>query len=825
MTIRSLVTLLFCLGYSLLYLAQTTSVEGRIFDGETGKPLPFVTVSFNGISEGTTSDIDGRYALSTNERVGRIHISFLGYLSQTIQIQKEVHQTLDVALEPKRIELAVAEVRPDRKRKNPAKPLMQRVADAKKSNNSKNIPALKFKFHDRLEVDVNDIPEKLPARKFWGAFGWVWDKLDSSEQRVNLPLFMSESTGLIRTQNKPSRTEKRIEAARATWMEEGDNSTSVSAEFFDIDIYENQFLLLDKAFTSPIHDRGNLHYRYYILDTLEVEGRVNFHLAFVPRRRGEYTFEGEFWIDTLTMGLSKIDAKISEGAAINFIRSMGFMQMYDFQNENWVLSKREIIIDASLVGRSMGVYARNKTLYYDFEFAEEWPNEVWGSKRDLTYDIGAHDVLEQEWVKKRPHPLSSREMDIYETVDSIQSMPQFDFFGSLIYFIGTGYVEFEHIEIGPWYDAYSYNEVEGNRFSLEMYTTDEVSKKIFPSVFCAYGNRDREFKYRADITYVQKRVPRIEWYASYQKDIEQLGMMGFFDQGNLFNSAFNLRAQNQLAMISMAEASFLGEFGSGFTSYIELRHRKVESRGKLDFLSPNYVVRSPGGPAWTAERPSIITAESTFQLRYAKNEKFVSGSTERISLGTRAPIWTLTTTQGWKGIAGSQYRYGRYTLGLEGKLRLGPLGRIDYNSEIGTYSGKAPFPLLELQPANETVLSIKESFNLLQYFEYVTDTWARGFYEWHGEGLVLGRIPWIKQLELRELIGIKGVYGRWDDRHESILELPESTNGLNGFYGEAVIGIENILGLMRVDFNLQLKEPTIDFSEKWGIRVGLGFEL
>ena len=48
MTIRSLVAFLFCQGYSLLYLAQSTSVEGRIFDGETGKPLPFVTVSFKG---------------------------------------------------------------------------------------------------------------------------------------------------------------------------------------------------------------------------------------------------------------------------------------------------------------------------------------------------------------------------------------------------------------------------------------------------------------------------------------------------------------------------------------------------------------------------------------------------------------------------------------------------------------------------------------------------------------------------------------------------------------------------------------------------------
>ena len=69
-----------------------------------------------------------------------------------------------------------------------------------------------------------------------------------------LPLFLIESIGTIRTQQKPLRKEKRVEAARATWMEEGENTSSVSAEFFNIDFYDNQFLLVDKAFTSPLHD-------------------------------------------------------------------------------------------------------------------------------------------------------------------------------------------------------------------------------------------------------------------------------------------------------------------------------------------------------------------------------------------------------------------------------------------------------------------------------------------------------------------------------------------------------------------------------------------
>ena len=156
---------------------------------------------------------------------------------------------------------------------------------------------------------------------------------------------------------------------------------------------------------------------------------------------------------------------------------------------------------------------------------------------------------------------------------------------------------------------------------------------------------------------------------------------------------------------------------------------------------------------------------------------------------------------------------------------MGPLGRIDWNTEAGTYSGLAPYPLLELQPANETALSIRNAFNLLDYFEYVNDSWARGIFEWHGEGVLLGRIPLIKELNLREVVGVKGVYGGWRDKNEEILELPENSTGLNGFYGEAVFGIENILQFIRVDFNMRLNQLTEDTRKNMGVRVGIAVEL
>ena len=172
MTYRHL--LYFFLAFSILLLsAQTTTVHGRVFDGEPENHFLCIC-KFCKEQIGTTTDLDGMYELSTDKKVSRIQISFLGYHPQNISIQKQVSQKLDIALEPKRIDLAVAEVRRIKK-KNPAKPLMQRVATAKDSNNPSLIPAVSHKFHERVEMDLNDIPSMLPNRKFWGAFGWVWE--------------------------------------------------------------------------------------------------------------------------------------------------------------------------------------------------------------------------------------------------------------------------------------------------------------------------------------------------------------------------------------------------------------------------------------------------------------------------------------------------------------------------------------------------------------------------------------------------------------------------------------------------------------------------
>ena len=570
-------------GLGLCATAQT-SVSGRVFDGKTGAPLPFVNVAFAGTAIGTMTDVQGMYTLDAGTtRVTRISYSSLGYQNQTISIQRGVPQVINVSLETRSIDLEAAVIRPDKKAVNPAKPLMQRVADAKENNDPAKIPALHHQFYEIMEVAINDFPDRWPERRFWGPFRWVWEHLDSSEHRMSLPLFVSEMSGSMRTQKR--RREKRIEAARATWLQNGENTSSVQAEFLDINLYENQMLLLDRAFTSPLHDRGNVHYRYYTLDTLDHQNHPCFHLAFVPRRRGELTFEGEMWIDTLTLGLKHVEAKISEGANVNFVRNYTFSQTYERLDERWVLSREENLADISLREGGMGIYSHQEIVNTDFEIAKSWPDSVWTSSRDISFAKESNDVLEASWQNLRPAPLSPRASNTDWMVDRVQSMGQYKFLEGFLMLLGTGYVVKGPIEIGPYFDAFSQNAVEGNRFSLGLQTSNDFSREVWLQSFLAYGTMDQRWKYGGSAEWIVRRSPRTEVFVEHTRDIDQLGMMSFFDQGNALNSALQLNAQTRLSEVTRSEVSVLHEFGAGWGQALEFRHRTVAPRGEVQFVA------------------------------------------------------------------------------------------------------------------------------------------------------------------------------------------------------------------------------------------------
>ncbi|MBK6838839.1 MAG: carboxypeptidase-like regulatory domain-containing protein [Bacteroidetes bacterium] len=103
--------LLFFFSFIILFTSalhsqgQVTRVNGRVYDPLTNEPIPFASVLFIGTSVGKNTDMDGKFSLETMDVVDSIRISFIGYLSTTMHVQRHKTQEINIALRANKFDL------------------------------------------------------------------------------------------------------------------------------------------------------------------------------------------------------------------------------------------------------------------------------------------------------------------------------------------------------------------------------------------------------------------------------------------------------------------------------------------------------------------------------------------------------------------------------------------------------------------------------------------------------------------------------------------------------------------------------------------------
>ena len=79
----------------LLLLVTTafsqTKITGKIVDSEMQGSLPAANVTVKGTTDGTSTDIDGNFTLTTSKTSGEVVISFIGYVSKTISFSGDTN--------------------------------------------------------------------------------------------------------------------------------------------------------------------------------------------------------------------------------------------------------------------------------------------------------------------------------------------------------------------------------------------------------------------------------------------------------------------------------------------------------------------------------------------------------------------------------------------------------------------------------------------------------------------------------------------------------------------------------------------------------------
>jgi hypothetical protein len=145
--------------------------------------------------------------------------------------------------------------------------------------------------------------------------------------------------------------------------------------------------------------------------------------------------------------------------------------------------------------------------------------------------------------------------------------------------------------------------------------------------------------------------------------------------------------------------------------------------------------------------------------------------------------------------------------------------------------------LLDIHHANQSYALQLESYNLMNYLEFVSDHYASLNIDHHFNGLFFNRIPLIEKLKWREVVSFKSLWGGLRAENNpvndaTLFQFPVREGGQaithslnNGPYMEASAGIENIFKLVRLDVVRRLSYLDNPEAPKWGIRARVKFQF
>ncbi len=795
-------------------LAQKTVITGKVFDNETNQPIPYVNIGFQHSLIGTISETDGDFFLSTTKAADTLLISSLGYEVKKVHIVKGTTQDLQIRLIPTSIALEAIVVKPG---ENPAFKILRKINEHKKQNNPDKLSNYQYRAYTKLRLDMNNIDEKFKRNGLLKDFSFVFSYMDSSEvfSKNYLPLLITETVSEIYRSKNPPVNREVIEGFKISGVENKTVSQFTGKMYQELNVYDDFMYFFDPGFVSPIASVGRLYYKYFLEDSAFIDGTWCRKISFKPKRKQERTFYGFFWVADTSFAIKKVQLRISADVNLNLLKDMIATYEYNKINDTtWFLTNEDVVIDFNLAEKTYGFFGRKTAVYDSIRFDEPVPEPV----KKMTTDTYLENNLEKDnkfWDKNRKTELTGEDSKIYTMVDSVKKVPFFKTINAVVNTLANYYIVLGPIELGPYYTTFSSNVIEGPRLRLGGRTSNKFSTTFMPGGHIAYGFDDHRIKYGLYLTTMFNVNPRRTATVSYFHDIRQLGKSenAFLDD-NYLTSILRRNPNYKLTMVDQFNAYYEHEWALGFSNIIKFTHQTVYPTSYVPFGDI-----LPGND--TLSRSSVTSSEITLSTHFAYREKFVWGKFERTSLGSEYPTLDLDLTYSPKGLWGSQYEYYKIRLKISDKIELNPIGYLRYRITAGKIFGTLPYPLLKLHEGNETYAYDPLSFNMMNYYEFVSDEYASLWAEQHFMGFFLNRIPLLRRLHWREVVSCNILYGNLSNKNKAVMAFPEGLSALHQPYYEAGAGIENIFKLFRVDAIWRFSYLDHPHTSPFGIRASI----
>ncbi len=764
----------------LLPALISAQISGKI-TGEGAEPLPYATVYVRNTSNGTVSNVEGDYRISTGKGPQEIVFQYIGYKQRIEKVtvgDKPVR--LDVHLESSNLELdemVVSSI-------DPAVRIMREVI-AKRRYYKKKVANYAVDVYIKGFYKLVDAPKKLMGQDI-GNMGGI---LDSAGAGV---IYLSESVSKVWSQDPPGRKKEVMVSSRVSGSENGFSLNR--ATYTEFNLYD-EHLEIEREILSPLADNAFDYYNF------KHAGRFKNELGFtvekikvIPKRPADPTFSGFLYVVDELWLLSGAELALT-GPSIKqpVLDTMRIQQQYVplGANDTWGLLTQVTSFKFGILGFKVGGFFNSIFSNYNLEPKFE---EGLFSKEIFKIEDKANEQTPEYWKEIRPVPLTEEEGKDYVKKDSLQKIWKSKAYLDSMDRKGNKF-RLNNLLLGyTWENSYKrrsvsypaafrwvqFNTVQGWLLDVRPEWKKEVDERG-TKLWKAEGDLNYGFaekKFRANLQ-VQRRFESIRYRTL---TLEGGSATAQFNErnpiGTLINTEYSLLTKRNYLKIydktyARAEWSQVLTTGLSIRANAEwaqrtplVNHSDYTWKKKTE---REYTSNEPA-PATSVGDPAAFPASDLFvleaQLVFRPKQQYSSYPKFRSYSSSEWPEFILNYRKALPIGKDNWADFDLLRLQIrQNELSWGLAGKTEWSAGGGYFLRHKNLSFMDLHHAsgNQTIFGTPDtyvrSFFLLPYYAYATDQpYAEIHAQHHLEGWLLDKIPLLRKLNWKEVFGANLYY-------------------------------------------------------------------
>ena len=700
-------------------------INGIVADDKTNERLAFVNIVINDDGTlGTTTDIDGKFSITTKKEINNLTFSFVGYEKKTIDI--EVGQdNISVSLEPSNIQLSEIVIDGSN---NPANRIIDSVLKYRDSNNPKNLDSYYYKIYDNMVFTI-DTTGLHPNDVMYNEFQ---DKDLMAMETVSEQLF-----------KKPNKSQKNIIANKVSGID-SPMFVYIIENIQSIGFQEDLITINEKQYINPISNGSKKKYIFVLESTLKTDSNDSiFVISFKPYRNTNFNaLSGTMTINSDKWAIQNIKAEPSKQDAMF---NIDIQQLYEKVNGYWFPKQLNTNISFNMldVYTMMGI---GKSYITEIEINKDLDRSNFSNADYVISDkAGDSDDVIKAY---RYEELSGERLDAtYKFVDSIFATENINMDKIAGIMTNLMYDEIPIKSINFMVgDIMDYNIGNGYMLGLGFRTNERLSKTFSVGAFGNYWFKAKEFNYggNLDFNLLTSKDMKLKFHAAHE--FERLGNYGFNEKNkSILNQSnykhFYIKATSLNNIVSAEYSTYFNKHLKGFVRF-EVADKEVFNNSQILSFSDSQFYR-------------LSTLD--LGLRIAFGEKFIKTSRGLSVEGNANPVIWLSYQKNLKGVFGSPYNFDKIEFQFQGKKEFKYLGETSVTAQAGYIHGVAPVTELfniEGSGADRFDVYSPESFNTMRPDEFFCDRFAAlyfshnfknllfDFKKFHPEIIVVTNIAW-----------------------------------------------------------------------------------